>query len=261
MSQIDLHGKVAIITGASSGIGLETAMLFARRGANITLASRNQEALQRISQQIERLGQQTLVIPTDVGQQNQVIKMVQETLTRWNRIDILVSNAGQYIRSPIRTLDLQQIEKSMAVNFYGGVYAIHAVLPTMLAQKRGHIVLMTSMDAKTCLPPDAPYVAAKCALSGYGEVLRQELFQTGVHVSIIFPGRVDSPMLENLKVPWISAKISSLNVAKAILRAIQNEKDEVILPPQARLLYYLRIISPALMDWAVRQFHLQGWEI
>jgi short-subunit dehydrogenase len=116
------------------------------------------------------------------------------------------------------------------------------------------------MDARKGIPPDAPYVAAKFALSGFGDVLRQELRGTGVSVSIIYPGRVDTPMIENLRVPWISAKIPAEAVARAILRAVRRRQPEVILPAQSKLLVYLNTISPALADWAVRWFHLEGWE-
>jgi short-subunit dehydrogenase len=260
MDQSYFRDKVAIVTGASSGIGRLTALRLAELGAHVTLAARNLQALEMVAREIEATGPEALIVQTDVGQLDQVEKMVQETLSRWGRLEILVSNAGQYVRSPIKDMDIRLIEQSMAVNFYGGVYAIQAALPTMLEQKSGHIVLVTSMDAKTCLPPDAPYVAAKCAISGYGEVLRQELFRTGVHVSIVYPGRVDTPFIDNLKVPWISTKIPPTKVADAILTAIQKNISEVILPPQLWLLYSLRILSPALMDWAVRFFHLPGWE-
>lgn len=96
----------------------------------------------------------------------------------------------------------------------------------MMAQGSGHIVLVTSMDAKKGIPRDAPYVAAKFALAGFGDVLRQELYGSGVAVTTLFPGRVDTPMIEHLKVPWISAKISPEVVARATVRAIVRRQPE-----------------------------------
>jgi short-subunit dehydrogenase len=116
------------------------------------------------------------------------------------------------------------------------------------------------MDSKKGLPLDAPYVAAKFALTGFAEVLRQELHGTGISVSTILPGRVDTPMIATLRVPWVSAKISAEAVARATLRAIRLRQPEVILPPQASLLHYLNVLSPRMGDWAARFFHLEGWD-
>lgn len=260
MASFSFQDKITIVTGASSGIGRAVALELARQGAHLALASRNTPALEQLAQQIHSMGGEVLVVSTDVAQQSQVEAMVAQTLARWGRLDILVSNAGQYVRSPIAKMTLQTLNHSMAVNFYGGVYAVMAVLPHMLAQRSGRIVLVSSMAAKTPLTPDAPYVAAKSALSGFGDVLRQELYHTGITVTLVCPGRVDSPMIEHLDVHWMSAKISSEKVARAIVRGIRRGKAEVILPPQTMLLYLFRFLSPPLMDFAARLFHLEGWE-
>ncbi len=256
-----LKDQIAIVTGASSGIGKATALALARHGANLTLASRNGAALKDLVGEIAVIGQQALVVVTDVTQPDQVSKMVETSLSHWGCIDILVSCAGKYIRAPITHVTREMLAESLEVNFYGGVYAIQAALPSMLAQKRGHIILVSSMDGKIALPLDAPYVSAKFALNGFGAVLRQELVGSGVAVSLILPGRVDTPMIENLHVPWISAKISPDTVAKEIIKAIHHHKAEVIVPFQAGLLYYISAFSPRLADKLTRWFHLQGWGV
>jgi short-subunit dehydrogenase len=195
-----------------------------------------------------------------VTQVDQVERLIAQTLARWGQVDILISNAGQYIRMPIASLNLQIVEQSMSINFYGGLNTILAVLPHMKARHTGHIVLVSSMDAKSPIPGDAPYVAAKFALSGFGDVLRQELNGTGIHVTTLYPGRVDTPMLANLRVPSISAKISPQAVARAILSGIERHQIEIILPFQAHLLNLLNFFAPSLSDWASRVFHLQGWD-
>jgi len=253
--------KVAIVTGASSGIGRATALALADEGMRVALAARNVDALQEMAQTIRALGRDALVAPTDVTLQDQVERLVTETLARWKRVDILVANAGAYIRCPIPDLTVAEMERSMAVNFYGALYAVLAVLPHMLSQRSGHLVLVSTMDAKKGLPLDAPYVAAKFALAGFGEVLRQELYGSGVHATTVFPGRVDTPMIGELRVPWISAKISPEAVARAIVRAISRCQPEVIVPFQARALFYLNTLSPRLGDWIARAFHLQGWDM
>jgi short-subunit dehydrogenase len=256
-----LLDKVAIVTGASSGIGRETALALADQGAHVVLAARDVTRLQEVAKAIRALGRETLVVPTDVTHTEQVEQMAAQTLGRWGRIDVLIANAGLYVRRPVTELTLDDMKRSMDVNFYGAVSAVLAVLPSMLAQGSGHLVLVASMDGKKGIPPDAPYVAAKYAMNGFGDVLRQELHGTGVYATTVFPGRVDTPMIEHLRVPTISSKLPPQAVAHAIVKAIRSQSPEVIIPRSARALVYLNIVSPRLADWFVRKLHLQGWEI
>jgi NADP-dependent 3-hydroxy acid dehydrogenase YdfG len=255
-----LLDQVAIVTGASSGIGRATALALAERGAHVSLAARTESALHELADEIRLLGREALVVPTDVTDKDQVDHLVMETLARWGRVDILVANAGAYVRCPIRELTVEEVRRSMAVNFYGALYAVLAVQPHMLEQGDGHIVLVSSLDGKKGLPRDAPYAAAKFALAGYGEVLRQELCGSGVRVTVVFPGRVDTPLIDMLEVPQVSAKIPAQAVAGAIAAAIRRPRPEVIIPIQARAFHLVNVISPRLGDWLVRLFHLQGWE-
>lgn len=262
MAATRLHGKTAIITGASSGIGRATALLFARNGARVALGARNLPALESLSGEIAGTGQEALVVACDVTRPEQVQRLVDETLTRWGKVDLLVSNAGEYVRSPIRELTIPMLERSMAVNFYGGVHAVLAVLPHMLARRSGHILLVNTMDVMVPLPPDTPYVAAKCALSGFGDVLRRELHGTGISVSSIYPARVETPMIARLQVPWLTAKIPAEEVARAILGAVQRPRAKVIvLPWQSKPMHLLSYFIPlSLTDRLIRVFRLEGWE-
>jgi NADP-dependent 3-hydroxy acid dehydrogenase YdfG len=252
--------KIAIVTGASEGIGRATALGLARQGAQIVLAGRRQNILEQVAVEIHQLNRETLVIPTDVTDQTQVENLVGSTIERWGRVDVLVSNAGEYIRAPVDRLTKDDIQRSLAVNFYGGIYCILATLPHMRRQGSGHIVVVTSMDGKKGIPPDAPYAAAKYALTGFVDVVRQELHGSGIYISNILPGRVDTKMIGKLHFSWVSAKISSEQVASATLKAIEKRKPIVILPVQAVLLYYLDVFSPRLGDWVARRFRLEGWE-
>jgi hypothetical protein len=259
MSTDLLRDKVAIVTGASSGIGWATALALAKQGARVALAARRESSLLELADEIEKLGRKALVLATDVTQREQVEAMAQAVLSQWGRIDILVSNAGEYIRVPIVDLDPADLQRSLDVNYFGGVYCIKAVLPHMLAQKSGHIVTVTSMDGKIGLPPDTPYVSAKFALTGFVEVLRQEVSDHGISVTNVLPGRVDTVMIEHLRFSWISPKISPESVASAILDAIRKRKPIVIVPPQAKLLYYINVFAPKLSDRLSRFFRLEGW--
>jgi NADP-dependent 3-hydroxy acid dehydrogenase YdfG len=255
-----LLDKIAIVTGASSGIGRATALALACEGARVALAARSEAALQEVAQAIRAQGREALVVPTDVTQREQVERLVAETLARWGRVDILVANAGQYVRCCATELTVADLERAMAVNFYGAVYGVLAVLPHMLARQSGHLVLVSSVDGKKGLPIDTPYVSAKFALTGFGEVLRQELRGAGVYVTTVFPGRIDTPLLDGMRVPWISPKYPPEMVARAIVGGIRRRKPEVIVPGFYRLFVILNAVSPRLADWFVRVSHLEGWE-
>lgn len=255
-----LYNKVAIVTGASSGIGRATALALARAGAHVALAARNQAAMQEVARDIRALGREALVVPTDVTQQAQVERLAEATLERWERVDIFVANAGRYVRCCVTELTVAHIERAMAVNFYGALYGLLAVLPHMLARKSGHLVLVSSLDGRKGLPVDAPYVSSKFALAGLGEVMRQELRRTGVYVTTVFPGRIDTPLIDGMRVPWVSPKYAPEMVARAIVKGIRRRKPEVIVPGFYRLFVILGALSPRLSDWFARAFHLEGWE-
>lgn len=262
MKRVQLEDKVAIITGASSGIGKATAIALAQKKVHVILVARRQNALHKVAETCQTFGVKTLVIPTDVSRKEEVHVLVQEALTHFGEIDIFVSNAGRYFRCPVRDLSIAAVKQVMAVNFYGCLYGIKAVLPHMLERQTGHIVIVSSVDGKKGLPPDAAYVASKFAITGFTEVLRQEIRSTGIYVSTIFPGRVDTPMLENLLVPKISAKISAEKVADAIIRALKKRKPEVLVPYWGpKTLIFLNNLSSHIGDWLVRAFHLQGKDV
>ena len=259
MSTSFFANKVAIVTGASTGIGWAVALALAEEGACVALAARRETNLLELAEQIEKSGGKALALRTDVTQREQVEAMVQQVIAQWGRVDILISNAGEYIRGPIVELDPAALQRSLNVNYFGGVYCIKAVLPHMIAQRGGHIAAVTSMDGKIGLPPDAPYVSAKFALTGFLEVLRQEVREHGIAVTNVMPGRVDTVMIEHLKFSWVSPKISPEAVARATLDGIRKQKPIVIIPPQAKLLYYINVFAPSLSDRLSRFFRLEGW--
>jgi NAD(P)-dependent dehydrogenase (short-subunit alcohol dehydrogenase family) len=257
-----LTGQVAIVTGASSGIGRDTALELARAGVRVVLASRNAAALQALATDIQHAGGEAFVRATDVSNPIDAAGLVEDALARFGRIDIVIASAGQYIRGTIATRTLADFESSLQVNFYGALAVIQAALPHMLAARRGMVVAVTSVDGKKGLPLDGPYVAAKFALTGYMDVLRQELHGTGVHVLTILPGRVDTPMIASLDVPLISAKISSRRVARTIVHRIRRGVGtEVIVPFLGpSLLLWAHMLSPRLADVLVRILKLEGVE-
>jgi len=256
-----LQGKTAIITGASSGIGKATALLMAGERMNLALASRDPNSLDAVRNEVERSGSPVLACPTDVTNPGQVQALVDETMHLFGQIDIIVCCAGQYLRRPAAKLTIPEIRHIMEVNYFGTLNLIYPVLPMMLERGSGHIVVVSSVDGKKGLPPDTAYVPSKFALVGFMDVLRQELHGSGVHASTICPGRVDTPMVEGIRLPLGSRSIPSARVARSIVRAIKRRRAEVIVPyigPKA--LVIANSFSPRLGDWLVRLLKLEGVE-
>ncbi len=259
MKAKELEAKSVVITGASSGIGRATAIAFARKGANVVLAARRQQALEEVQEEARALNVETLVVPTDISDRTQVKALVEAALGRFGKIDVFVANAGTYLRCPVQDLTVEHVECVMAVNFYGCLYSILEVLPHMLAVGAGHVVVVASVDGKKGIPPDGAYVASKFAITGLADVLRQELHGTGVHLSTIFPGRVDTPMIADVQVPFISPKIPPERVADAIVRAVLKQKAEVLVPRlNAKTLILVNTLSPSIADRFVRRLQLGG---
>jgi short-subunit dehydrogenase len=250
--------KVIVITGASGGIGRAAALAFAQCKAKVVLAARNEENLEALKEEIFGQGGQALAIKTDICLFSDTQSMARETVLKWGQIDIVIANAGQYVQDASGEVDLGAYERSMAVNFMGTLHAVKSVLPEMLLRGQGHIVIVNSLDAKKGIVGDGPYVAAKAALDGFGDVLRQELKGKGIRVTAIYPGRVDTAMIRHIKVPWISPKMSPEKVVRAIMGGVRRGKAAVVVPKAFSLLAPLNNLFPRLMDRAYRVLKIEG---
>jgi len=210
---------------------------------------------------VESLGGTALVIPTDVTDDEQVQALVEKVIAAWGRIDVVIANAGQYIRGPAVDVTLHDLEQALDVNFLGSARVILAALPHMIEQGSGHIALMASVDGKKGLPLDAPYAASKFAMVGFGDVLRQELRPHGVEVSTILFGRVDTPFVDGMAFPLMGKAMPVDRAAKATVRAIERNKAEIILPHRAKPLVWLANVFPRLTDFSLRVLKLEGWYV
>ena len=256
-----LANRNAIVTGASSGIGYEVAIALARKGVNLALVARREEQLRQLAATCEQVGVRAVPVPADVSVRADAEAAVARSAAALGPIDILVCAAGVYPRCAIERTTVELIEQTLAVNFYGEVYFALALLPEMLRARSGHIVMVSSMDGRKGVPPDGAYVVSKFALAGLTDVMRQELRPRGVGVTGVYVGRVDTAMVRDLWVPAISKKLPPAAVAGAIVRAIEADKAEVIMPAVgARLLILLNAVSSELGDLAVRLFGLSGRE-
>ena len=239
---------VALVTGASSGLGHGLSVRLARAGYRLALCARREEALQEVAAEIEALGGTALVIPCDVASRAEVEGAVKRCEEELGPIDLLLANAGVSGNTLPEDLRADVVETVIRINFLGAVYAVEAVLPGMLERNRGHIVGMGSLAGFGGLPISAAYSASKGALHNFMESLRIDLRDTGVDVTLICPGYVRSPMTDQNDFPMPFLVEPEVAVEK-MYRAIRKRKRMFAFPfPLAALGWIARIFPRALYD-------------
>lgn len=185
-----LTGKVAIITGASSGIGEATAIALASVGAKVAIAARRYERLEALAKHIETSGGKALPILTDITDETQVRDLVQKTHSELGRVDILVNNAGLALTGNIDGGNTSDWRRMVDLNLLGLLYATHAVLPLLKAQKSGHIVNISSVAGRTARAGVGVYNATKWGVNAISESLRLEVYKDNIRVTVVEPGLV-----------------------------------------------------------------------
>jgi short-subunit dehydrogenase len=250
--------KVIVITGSSSGIGRAAALALSRFDSKIVLISRNEEKLNHVKNEIQSRGGEALVIKADISSFDDTQKIVRDAVLKWGRVDILIACAGKYVQDTTRELDIKSFQDSMSLNFFGTLNVIKSLLPVMKPQGSGHIVIINSLDAKKGIIGDAPYVSAKAALDGFGDVLRQEMKPFNINVTSVYPGRVDTPMIESIEVPGISRKIPPEKVVNAIIKGIKRNRAIITVPSSLSIIGILNNIMPRFTDWAYKVLKLEG---
>jgi len=249
---VDFKNKIVVITGASSGIGRETAIQFAKKGAQIILVARRKQKLEELEKELQKFNVSTMVCQCDVSDKSQVKEMSQTVLEKFDSVDILVNNAGFAIYGSVSNLTIDDIESQMATNYFGMIYCIKNFLPSMLKKKSGHIVNVASVAASFGLPGIASYCASKFAMLGFSEGLKHELKDTGVGITVVSPIMVrtdffDHPSFE--KMPKYSpTSLSSKTVAKTILRAANSPRLEIIVPSVVRGAVWMKNTFPYFIN-------------
>jgi len=190
-----LTDQVAIVTGASSGIGRAAALALAREGAAVALAARRAERLEEVAAAITGAGGRALAVPTDVARERQVAALVARAVEAFGGIDILVNAAGVAYLAPLAAIDRGELERLFAVNLFGAISACQHAAPHMLARGRGFIANVGSVSGLAGWAGGGPYVASKFALRGFTQCLWQELRAGGVRVCHLAPNYTDTEML------------------------------------------------------------------
>lgn len=249
----ELSGKIALVTGASSGIGEATAREFARQWARVALFARREDRLEAVADSIRREGGQVMVCVGDVTNPEAVHAAVQNILSHWKRLDLLVNNAGRGLAAPFEAVTAQELRDLVEVNLVGVLNATQAALPTMLQQGSGHVFNIASIAGRRGVPFRSAYSATKFGLVGLTESLRQELKGTGIHVSLVYPIFTETEFhaVEPKKVqPRRYGPVQSPHrVARAIVRCARRPRPDVYPYPPAQLLAVLSVLAPGFVDW------------
>ena len=251
--------KVVIVTGASSGIGKDSAIRFAKEGAKVVLVSRTKEKLETVQNIIKEFNQDVIVIPTDVSSKEQVTNAVNKTIEKWGRIDVLFNNAGSSEVGLVEDDDFEQKLKHLFdVDLMGSVYFTKEVLPFMKKQGEGHIMNMSSVVGRKGFPHFGAYSSIMHAITGFTSSLRQELRGSGINVSIIHPALTQTPLLEHVKpedMPPPFRRFTPIpveQVGKAVLEGVYHNRARIIVPFQPKLMLLADAISPKMGDLVVR---------
>jgi short-subunit dehydrogenase len=235
-----LHGRVIIVTGASSGIGAATARELARQGASVVLAARRQDELEEQVRAITGSGGQALAVPTDVTDEVQIARLVERTVEVFGCVDVLVNNAGIGSLGWYAKANTERIRQLVDVNLLAAMLLVRAVLPGMLERKRGVIIAVASVAGYVAIDP--LYSGTKYGLRGFCLALRRQLQGSGVAVSVVSPGYIRTSFNTGNRLPMPGPDV----VARAIARLILHPRREAIVP----WYYRLAVWAEHLLPWA-----------
>jgi NADP-dependent 3-hydroxy acid dehydrogenase YdfG len=215
-----LHGKVALVTGASSGIGEATALALAREGAKVAISARRRERLEDLAGRIGDAGGEALVLAADLTDEHEAQRIVTDTEAHFGRLDILVNNAGVMFLEPIDSADLGRWRRMLELNVLGLIASTQAALPGMRKRGDGHIVNISSTAGRIANANAGGYSATKFGVVGFSESLRKEVYMDNIRVSVIEPGAVATELRDHIADKDVQGK---LNAWADAMRQLQGE--------------------------------------
>ena len=264
------RGSVVLVTGASSGIGYATALAFAHAGAHLAVAARRKALLDEVAAQA---GGDVMVLPTDVTRRDEVAACIDAVHQRFGRLDLVVNNAGILIPGRLVDIVAGDLDAMLRVNLFGQLFVMQEALRVMGVRRDGVIVNVASLGGRRGYTPLGGYCATKFALVGLTEAVREELAERGIHVALVLPGIVETPMVEQVThdEDFLAFWPKELNmppswVVWAIFAAARFRLVEVSVPPGTATLEKLAALAPGVADtlvqwargtaaWLGRQLH------
>ncbi len=257
MLKPESHRETVLITGATSGIGLATARLFARNGYDCLLVARNIDKLRDLASELRRdFGADCGIVRTDVSLGQEYISILTPFIeARPPTVAVVNAGIGQY--GPVWMSRWEDISKLLRTNIDGALATVHAVLPAMIERRGGSIVLISSTIGKRAIPFNAAYCASKFALQGYAESLRLEARPYDVHIGVVCPARTDTPFFENMtySVPQKRRRQIPVSpperVARAIAACVKYRRREVVVSMEGKLFAFVGTHFPRLMDFVL----------
>lgn len=255
-----IRGRVAIVTGASSGIGRAVALDLAARGATVIACARRGPLLEEVAAACRRTAPESEAAVLDVADRGAVEALVNRILERHGRVDVLVNNAGISMRVHATRLTVEDVERVMAVNFMGAVTATLAVLPSMLRRRAGRIVNVASVAGRIPSPRESAYTASKHALVGFTDALAADLQGTGVGVHLVIPGPIATGIWETTAEPpaYRGKLYPPRDVARAVRACLERGSYERWVPRRLRLLPFVRALAPRTLISGTARYDRRG---
>jgi NAD(P)-dependent dehydrogenase (short-subunit alcohol dehydrogenase family) len=258
VSEDGFRGRVAIVTGASSGIGYATALELSRRGATVVAAARNEDRLRFLEREVLAANGEVLAVPADVASESSVEELVGRTVERFGGIDILVNNAGVGLSGRVEELRQKDLRYVFDVNVFGAVSCIQRALPHL--RPGGNIVNVSSVVGKRSVPKVGGYSATKFALNALTDALRVELAGREIAVTSVYPGTTRTEFSDNslrtgdTKKGWRPKGVPSEKVARRIARAIERRERDAYVSFHDRVFVALVTLAPGLADRGLRSW-------
>lgn len=257
---MDLTGRVAVITGASSGIGLAVAQHLARAGVAVVMGARRADRLEAAAGAIRAEGGRAETVVMDVTSEADVARLVDRAQQAFGRLDIMICNAGFGYYGSVEETPADTMRRMMDVNFMGTFHGARAALPVFRGARRGHLIIVSSIVGQRGIAQMSGYSATKAAQIGFAEALRTEFVGSDIHVSVVFPVSTDTEFKHAMQrdfgysVAGLGPKQPVDDVARAIVRCVRRPTPEVYPYTISRGLTIINAVAPGLADRVVRKY-------